>query len=85
MLGRCLDRGLAADGRLVRFVVTVSDRPGAIAGVTQLVASVGADVKDIFYERAWLFSSVFSVQVMHCMISIGIFVYKYLFYSEDDT
>ncbi|XP_046855515.1 uncharacterized protein LOC124448598 isoform X2 [Xenia sp. Carnegie-2017] len=63
VLGRCLDRGLAADGRLVRFVVTVSDRPGAIADVTQLVASVGADVKDIFYERAWLFSSVFSVQV----------------------
>ncbi|XP_046855265.1 uncharacterized protein LOC124448295 isoform X2 [Xenia sp. Carnegie-2017] len=63
VLGRCLDRGLAADGRLVRFVVTVSDRPGAIAGVTQLVANVGADVKDIFYERAWLFSSVFSVQV----------------------
>ncbi|XP_046855261.1 uncharacterized protein LOC124448294 isoform X2 [Xenia sp. Carnegie-2017] len=63
VLGRCLDRGLAADGRLVRFVVTVSDRPGAIAGVTQLVANVGADVKDIFYERAWLFSSVFSVQI----------------------
>ncbi|XP_046856422.1 L-threonine ammonia-lyase-like [Xenia sp. Carnegie-2017] len=62
VLGRCLDRGLAADGRLVRFVVTVSDRPGAIADVTQLVASVGADVKDIFYERAWWLSSAFSVQ-----------------------
>ena len=31
VLGRCLDRGLAADGRLVKFSVTVSDRPGGIA------------------------------------------------------
>ena len=26
LLGRCLERGLAADGRLVNFKVTVSDR-----------------------------------------------------------
>ncbi len=31
VLGRCIDRGLAADGRLVKFSVTVSDRPGGIA------------------------------------------------------
>ena len=42
VLGRCLDRGLAADGRLVRFVVTVSDRPGGIAELTRLVANIGA-------------------------------------------
>ena len=28
VLGRCLERGLAADDRLCRFVVHVSDRPG---------------------------------------------------------
>ncbi|XP_046855498.1 L-threonine ammonia-lyase-like [Xenia sp. Carnegie-2017] len=63
VLGRCLERGLAVDGRLVRFVVTISDRPGGVAELTKLVASVGASVKDIFHERAWLFSSVFNVQV----------------------
>lgn len=26
--GRCLERGLAAEGRLMKFTVTVSDRPG---------------------------------------------------------
>jgi threonine dehydratase len=31
ILGRSIERGLAVDGRLVRFVVTVSDRPGGIA------------------------------------------------------
>ena len=32
VLGRCLERGLAADGRLVKFTVTVSDRPGGELG-----------------------------------------------------
>ncbi|CAN0577965.1 unnamed protein product, partial [Ectocarpus sp. 12 AP-2014] len=34
VLGRVIDRGLAADMRLVRFVTTVSDRPGGIAELT---------------------------------------------------
>ena len=42
VLGRCLERGLAADGRLVRFVVTVSDRPGGIAELTRIMANIGA-------------------------------------------
>ena len=42
VLGRCIDRGLAADGRLCRFIVTVSDRPGGIAELTRLLASLGA-------------------------------------------
>ena len=32
LLGRCLDRGLAADGRLVRLTVLVDDRPGGLQG-----------------------------------------------------
>ncbi|XP_031562211.1 uncharacterized protein LOC116298014 [Actinia tenebrosa] len=63
VLGRCIDRGLAADGRLCRFIVTVSDRPGGIAELTRLLSSIGASVKDIYHERAWLTSSVFSVQI----------------------
>jgi len=63
VLGRCLERGLAADGRLCRFVVTVSDRPGGIAELTKRLASIGVSLKDIFHERAWLKSDVFQVQV----------------------
>ncbi len=37
VLGRCLERGLAAEGRLVRFVVLVKDRPGGVSGLTQLL------------------------------------------------
>lgn len=62
-LGRVLERGLAAEGRLVRFVVTVSDRPGGIAELTKIIADLGVSIKDILHERAWLKSDVFSVQV----------------------
>ncbi|XP_078657891.1 L-threonine ammonia-lyase-like isoform X2 [Branchiostoma floridae x Branchiostoma belcheri] len=63
VLGRCIERGLAADGRLCRFVVTVSDRPGGIAELCKLIAKLGVSLKDIFHERAWLTSDIFSVQV----------------------
>jgi len=63
VLGRCLERGLAVDGRLVKFSVTVSDRPGGISDLTRFVSDIGVSMKDIIHERAWLKRDVFSVQV----------------------
>ena len=47
VLGRCLERGLAADGRLCRFVATVSDRAGGIAELTSRIASIGVRLHNI--------------------------------------
>ena len=63
ILGRCLERGLAADGRLLKFSVTVSDRPGGIAELCRLISSIGVSIKDILHERAWVTRDVFSVEV----------------------
>ncbi|XP_049877915.1 L-threonine ammonia-lyase-like [Pectinophora gossypiella] len=63
ILGRCLERGLAAERRLVKFKVTVSDRPGGIAELCKLIASIGVSIKDIMQERAWVHGDIFSVQV----------------------
>ncbi|XP_044728786.1 L-threonine ammonia-lyase [Chrysoperla carnea] len=63
ILGRCLERGLTADGRLVRFIVTVSDRPGGIAELCRILSSIGVSIKDIMHERAWVKTDVFSVDV----------------------
>lgn len=60
--GRCLERGLAAEGRLMRFTVTVSDRPGGIAELCKLTSSCGVSIKDIMHERAWL-KDIYSVNV----------------------
>ncbi|XP_076374698.1 serine racemase isoform X2 [Megalopta genalis] len=63
ILGRCLERGLAAEGRLLKFTVTVSDRPGGIAELCKMLASIGVSIKDIMHERAWIMSDIFSVDV----------------------
>lgn len=62
-LGRVIERGLAADRRLIRFVVTVSDRPTGIAQLIKLVTTLGVSIHDIFHERAWLKNDVFAAQV----------------------
>lgn len=61
-LGRCLERGLAAEGRLIRFTVTVSDRPGGISELCKLICACGVSIKDIMHERAWL-KDIYSVEV----------------------
>lgn len=45
LLGRVIDRGLAADHRLIRFSATVSDRPGGIAALARDLADMGVSVK----------------------------------------
>ena len=70
VLGRVLDRGLAADNRLCQFYATVSDRPGGIAKLAALLTDVGASIKDIYHERAWLHTSVDQVQVK-CVVELN--------------
>lgn len=43
--------------------LSISDRPGSLAQMCKLFSTAGASVKDIYHERAWLKSDMFSVQV----------------------
>jgi len=45
-------------------LVLISDRPGSLAQMCKLFSTAGASVKDIYHERAWLKSDMFSVQVI---------------------
>lgn len=63
VLGRCIERGLSSEGRLCRFIVNVKDRPGGIAELAQLISSIGVSIKDLYHERAWMTSGIFSVQI----------------------
>lgn len=62
MFGRCLERGLAAEGRLVKFNVEVSDRPGGIHELCEILSELGVSIKDIMHERAWL-KDIYTVEV----------------------
>jgi len=63
VLGRVLERGLAADGRLIKFEARVSDRPGGIAALTHVLADAGVSVREIFHERAWVVDDAYQVRV----------------------
>ncbi|KAI8115310.1 hypothetical protein FF38_09000 [Lucilia cuprina] len=62
VFGRCLERGLAAEGRLVKFNVEVTDRPGGIHELCEILHSLGVSIKDIMHERAWL-KDIYTVEV----------------------
>jgi len=67
MIGRVIERGLATDGRLTRFETTISDRPGGLAALAQVIADAGASVKDILHDRAFATSDMSSVDV-RCVV-----------------
>jgi threonine dehydratase len=53
LISRIIERGLVKDGRLVRLTVTVPDRPGSLALLTQLVARERATVVEIHHNRTF--------------------------------
>jgi len=62
-LGRVIDHGLAADGRLWRFITRVTDRPGGIARLTAAIAAKGGSVLELSHDRTFAGPDVFSVVV----------------------
>src|SRR5207248_2379586 len=67
ILGRVIERGLAADGRLCRFSAVISDRPGGLSAFTALLAQEGASVHHIEHDRAFASEDIHTVLV-HCII-----------------
>ena len=67
ILGRIIERGLAADGRLCRFSASISDRPGGLSRFTAVIAEEGASVRDIAHDRAFASEDITTVTV-HCIV-----------------
>lgn len=53
VVARVIERGLVKDGRLVRVAVLLSDRPGALARLTALIAETRANIVHIEHDRAF--------------------------------
>jgi threonine dehydratase len=64
VLGRIIDVGLAADGRLSRLIATISDRPGGLAHLAGVIAETGASVQQITHDRVFSGPDVSSVRVV---------------------
>jgi threonine dehydratase len=67
MLDRVIEVGLVADGRLARFTVSISDRPGGLARLAQVIAGAGASVKEIVHDRAFAGPDLSEVRVV-CVV-----------------
>jgi threonine dehydratase len=64
MISRIIERGLVGDGRMAYLVVKVRDRPGSLAGLTELVARMGANVLDIHHRRGFADIRVGDVEIV---------------------
>ncbi len=71
MVSRIIDRGLVADGRLVRFLVKVPDAPGSLARLTHLVAGLGANVLETSHRRGFADISVGDVEIVFTLETRG--------------
>ncbi len=67
MLDRVIEVGLVADGRLCRFTVSISDRPGGLARLAEVIASTGASIKEIVHDRAFSGPDLSAVRVI-CVV-----------------
>jgi threonine dehydratase len=52
VLARIIDRGMIRAGRRVRVNVVISDRPGSLAHLTELIASQGANILQAIHDRS---------------------------------
>ena len=67
LIARIIERGLATDGRLCRLTAHMPDRPGSLARLTQVIASTGASVKEIYHDRNFAPSDVALVNIVCVM------------------
>jgi threonine dehydratase len=53
LISRIIEKGLIQDGRLSRFSVVISDRPGNLARLSQRIADLGANILQIGQSRGF--------------------------------
>jgi len=53
LISRIIETGLIQDGRLSRFSIVISDRPGSLARLSQRVADLGANILQISHSRGF--------------------------------
>ena len=52
LLSRIIEQGMVRDGRLLRLRVFLPDYPGALEGLTAVIAKVRANIVETSYNRA---------------------------------
>jgi threonine dehydratase len=53
MLSEIIERGMVRGGRLARITVEIRDVPGVLARVSSIVAEQGANIAEVYHQRAF--------------------------------
>ncbi|MEP7062413.1 MAG: threonine ammonia-lyase [Betaproteobacteria bacterium] len=67
ILDRVIEVALVADGRKWRFTASISDRPGGLARLSEVIASTGASIQEIVHDRAFAGPDLSEVRVI-CVV-----------------
>ncbi|XP_063367505.1 L-threonine ammonia-lyase-like isoform X1 [Cydia amplana] len=62
-LARCMDRGLAAEGRLIKFRVRIKDNPPELSKLVRLISDLGFNMVRHFRDAVWVESDVYHVEM----------------------
>jgi threonine dehydratase len=64
MIDRVIEVGLVHDARICRFTAVIIDRPGSLTGLAALIASTGANIKEIAHDRVFSGPDMSAVRVV---------------------
>ncbi len=64
VLANVIEKGLAFDGRLLRFTATISDRPGGLAAFATAIAEIGASVQQVHHDRIFCGADMSRVEII---------------------
>ena len=67
ILSRVIERGLKMGGRTADIVISLSDRPGQLSGVSRIVAEQGANVVSVNYD-----STDLDKNITDCYLKLGV-------------
>ena len=67
ILSRVVERGLKMGGRTANITIALSDKPGQLLGVSQIIAQLGANVVSVNYD-----STDLDMNITDCYLRIGI-------------
>lgn len=67
ILSRVVERGLKMGGRTANITIALSDKPGQLSGVSQIIADLGANVVSVNYD-----STDLDMNITDCYLKIGV-------------
>ncbi|MCX7016553.1 MAG: threonine ammonia-lyase [Candidatus Sumerlaeota bacterium] len=71
LIARIINQGLAQSGRLARIRFLVSDRPGMLARLAQMLGELGANILEVQHNRAFGLKALDTTEIVIVVETLG--------------